>query len=134
MKVKDIMNNIIKVPHTYTVAEIAAIMDRNMTGSVLLEDKGEIVGIITERDIIKKIVAKKKNPAYIKGIEIASYPLITIDANADIEEASRKMEEHRIRRLLVTSGGEIIGKVTSNAIAKNIRYLTASRLIEQMQY
>lgn len=130
MKVKDIMHSIIRLPCDMTVAEIAHEMDRKPTGSILLEEGDRIVGIITERDILRKVVAKKKNPTQVKGYEIASYPLITIDAEGSIDEASRMMSEKNIRRILITEDGRIVGKLTANAILKNMKYIQASRMIE----
>lgn len=134
MKVKDIMHNILRLPPNLSVAEIASIMNEKSTGSVLLEDKGKVVGIITERDILRKIVAKKKDPNFVRGIEIANYPLITIEADGTLEEAARRMAENNIRRILVSDNGRIIGKVTAGAITKNVRYIAAERITGERRY
>ena len=125
MKVKDIMHNVTKIPFDMNISEAARIMDQKSIGSVLIEENDEIIGIMTERDILRKVVAKGKNPDKLRVKEIMSHPLITIGANEDIVEASKKMDQHRIRRLVVTENGKIIGKVTANSIARNLKYALA---------
>ncbi len=125
MRVKEIMHGVTKVPFGTTVSGAAKLMDKKEIGSVLVEDETRIIGIMTERDILRKVVAKGKNPEEVKVEDIMSYPIITIDADEDIIEASRKIEEHKIRRLIVIKNGEIAGIVTVNSIAKNIKYILA---------
>lgn len=129
MRVKDIMHSVIRLPQSMSVAEIAYEMAQKPTGSVLIEDDGKVTGIITERDILQKVVAKKKNPANVRAFEIANFPIITIDANRPVEEASDIMQQNRIRRIVVTEGGRIVGKLTAGAIAKNVRYMRAESLL-----
>lgn len=130
MKVRDIMHSIMRLPHDMSVAEIAFAMGQNPTGSVLLENNGKEVGIITERDILRKVVAKKRNPSDVRGHEIATSPLITIDANGSLEEASNIMQQNNIRRILITENGKVVGKLTANAVLKNMRYISASKIVE----
>ena len=82
---------------------------------------------MTERDILRKVVAKGKNVETTGVKDIMSYPLITIDANEDALEASRIMDEKRIRRLVVTENGKVVGKVTANSISRNLKYLLSRR-------
>ena len=125
MKVKDVMHSVTKVPSSATVAEAAVVMDKNVIGSILVEEDGEIVGIVTERDVLRKIVALGKDPAKIKIKEIASIPLIGIHENATLSEASDKMAGYKIRRLVVISNNIIIGIVTTRDISNNVNYLLA---------
>ncbi|MBU0536638.1 MAG: CBS domain-containing protein [Nanoarchaeota archaeon] len=128
MKIKDIMHEIKRMPPTVSAADVAMFMGVKETGSVLLEDKGEALGIITERDILRKVTAKGKNPTQVKAIDLVSYPLITISPDASIEEALEVMGKNNIRRILVADGSRIVGKVTAGAIAKNMRFLKASSM------
>tara|TARA_Y100000310_G_scaffold318878_1_gene373431 strand:- start:167 stop:577 length:411 start_codon:yes stop_codon:yes gene_type:complete len=124
MLVKEIMHNTTKISSDMSVAEAAAMMDKKSIGSVLIENDNKIVGIMTERDILKKIVAKSENPDVLRVRDIMSWPLITIDANEDIEIASRKMCSNKIRRLVVTENNQIVGKITANSISRNLKYLS----------
>ena len=126
MQVKEIMHNVTKVSPDRNITEVAKIMDQKVIGSVLIEENGKIIGIMTERDILRKVVAKGKNPDEVKVKAVMSYPIITIDANEDVIEASRKIEQHKIRRLIITENGEIVGIVTANSIARNLKYALAS--------
>ena len=126
MQVKEIMHSITKVPSDTSITAAEKIMDQKVIGSVLIEENGKIIGITTERDILRKVVAKGKNPDEVKIKAIITYPIITIDANEDVIEASRKIEQHKIRRLIITENGEIVGIVTANSIARNLKYALAS--------
>ncbi len=128
MKIKDIMHEIARLPSNVSAAEVAVLMDKRKTGSVLLESKGGPEGIVTERDILRKVTSKNKSPSRISAIDIASRPLITVGPDESLEEAARRMGENEIRRILVEKDGKIIGKVTAGAITKNVRYITASRI------
>ena len=79
---------------------------------------------MTGGDILRKIVAKGENSDVLRVKDIMSYPIITIEANEDIEAASRKMCHNKIRRLVVTENNEIIGKITANSISRSIKYLS----------
>ena len=127
MKVKELMHAFTEIPSNTTVSEAARIMDQKLIGSVLIKEGSEIIGIVTERDILRKVVAKGKNTDIITAKDIMSRPLITIDANNDALEASRIMDEKRIRRIVVTENGKAIGKVTANSISRNLRYLLARK-------
>lgn len=127
MKVKEIMHGVTKIPSSTTVAGAARTMDQKLTGSVLIEEDKKVIGILTERDILRKVVAGGKNPEQSIVKDFMSTPLITIDADADVLEASRIMDEKRIRRLVVTENGLIVGKITANSISRNLKYLLSRR-------
>lgn len=133
MKVKDVMNKITSVDSRLTISEIAKLMEKVNTGSVVVEEKGKHLGLITERDLIRKIISAEKNPSLVRAKEIMNAPLLTINANEDVENASRMMSEKNIRRLLVEENGKIIGKITQRGISNNIRYLFARRLTERFK-
>ena len=125
MKVKDALHGITKVSYLTTITEAAVIMDKRKIGSVLIEENGKVIGIMTERDILKKIVAKGENPNKVTVKEIMSSPLITIDANAELSVASSIMEKNNIRRLVVTDNKEIVGIITTRDVSNNVNYLLA---------
>ena len=130
MKVKNFMNNILHVNSDKTIAELARIMNDKNTGSVLVTDNaGEILGILTERDILKKVVAKGIDPSQTRVSRIMSSPLVTIDSAESIEKANRMMDEKNIRRLAVTEKGRIVGKVTAHGIARKVRYSAGQKVV-----
>ena len=123
MRVKEIMHHVMKIPFWSSISEAARMMDEKSIGSVLIEENGRVIGIMTERDILRKIVAKGKNPDKVKVKDIMNYPIETIDANEDIVDASKIMDEKRIRRLVVVENGKIVGKITANSISRNLKYM-----------
>ena len=108
--------NIISVKNAASVVEAASVMVKNDIGSVVVAKDGNPVGILTERDILKKCcpVCGKD----LKVEEIMSAPLITIDADASLGEAAMLMSDNKIRRLLVTEKGKIVGIITERDVLR----------------
>ncbi len=79
--------------------------------------------ILTERDIITKVVAENRDPKQVKAREIMTKLRYTIDAQATIEKASKIFNSHHIRRLPVMEMGEIVGIITARDIARACRDL-----------
>ena len=130
MVVKDIMyRNIIKVPSTTTVVEATRIMDKNNIGCVLATEGDKTVGIMTERDVLKKVVAARRNCEKTTVKEVMTSPLITIESDTTIEEANDFMEKNKIRRLVVTDNGKIAGIITIRDIARNYKYSIARKIL-----
>jgi len=84
-----------------TVAEAAKIMRSERVGSVLVQDGPSPVGIITQRDLINKVVAEGRNPAEVKASSVMSSPLITMGKNDSLGKAMTLMQEKDIRRVVV---------------------------------
>ncbi len=129
MKVKDIMHNVTKMPFSATVVEAANVMDQKNIGSILVEENKKVVGIVTERDILKKIVAKQKNADKVTIKEIMNFPILTIDSDTSVMEASNIIATKNIRRLIITEKNEIVGIVTASTLAKNLRYVMGKKVI-----
>ncbi|MAH33269.1 hypothetical protein CL615_02660 [archaeon] len=125
MIVKDIMHTVTKISSNLSISKVAEIMDEKSIGSVLIEEDNEVIGIATERDILRKVVARGSNPDELKIRRIMTPDIITIDLNEDAVEAGRIMEQNKIRRIVVTENGKIVGIVTANSIAKNLKYVMA---------
>ncbi|MFZ7112564.1 MAG: cyclic nucleotide-binding/CBS domain-containing protein [Desulfatiglandales bacterium] len=100
-----------------SLGEAMRLMVEKDIGSVVVTRGKEMVGIITERDVVKKICVDHEC-ALMKVGNVMSSPLVTIDGGATLGEAAEKMAEKRIRRLLVTDEGEIAGLVTERDILK----------------
>lgn len=85
-------------------------------GSIVVIEDSKALGIVTERDILTKVVARNKVPLKVKLEEIMSVPLFTIDPNTSIREASEMMTKKNIRRLPVVKDDELVGIVTDNDV------------------
>ncbi len=128
--VKEIMHSITVVPHSMPVSDAAKIMREKDIGSVLVERWGKIAGILTERDILKRVVAESLCAGDVRAGDVATNSLITIGSDADVLEANELLHKHNIRRLPVTENGKIIGIVTLRSISKNIPYAQLKRRTE----
>jgi len=113
--VRDIMvSPVISVGEEDTIADVAKLMDEQGVGSVVVvSHNGEPVGIITARDIVRKVVARGLDPAKVKASDVMSSPPIEIGADEDVREAARRMARFDVRRLIVKHRGRMVGIVTS---------------------
>jgi len=113
MKVRDVMSTPIITEDGDTTVDLgASILEAMGVGSLVVTEDGVPVGIVTERDMALKVLSKNRPAAEVKLKEIMSFPLITIDADASVDDAGKLMAEKRVRRLLVEEDGEIVGIVT----------------------
>jgi CBS domain-containing protein len=103
---------IISVDEGATVHEAIFQMVEHNIGSVVVNSAGKPKGVITERDLMRKVILQGMDVKKALAREIMSTPLITIDADAHIGEAAVLMFEKKIRRLLVTKNGAVIGIFT----------------------
>ena len=122
LKIKDIMTSPpIFVEYTTTIDKVAKVMSENRISSVLIKKGGKAIGIITDSDIIKKVVAKDLLPSKVKVGEIMSYPLIYVKPEDEISIATYKMKKFNIRRVVVINENkEVVGIVTATDIARTV--------------
>ncbi len=118
MIVKDVMSSpVVTLDEDATSNKVAHIMDENELGCVIVTNKaGNPVGILTERDLVIRVLAKNLKPDAIKAKEIMTSPLVTIEPDATVSEAARRMSRLNIRRLGVTYKGNLVGLVSSKDI------------------
>jgi len=119
-KVEDIMTRSLIIypkPERHVSRAIATMVDRGI-GSILIYD-GKEWGIVTRKDIMKKVLAPGKDPKAVRCSEIMSKPLITIDRGADLKEAIKLMVERDVRRLGVTEKGKLVGFVSNRDIIRS---------------
>jgi len=111
--VRDIMSRNVRVVRPDTsVQEVVATMNKFNIGSIIVVQSERPVGIITERDILKRQVEPCLAPETLTARHIMSSPIITIDENASIEEAAVLMTKKRAKRLPVMSDGKLVGIIT----------------------
>jgi CBS domain-containing protein len=119
MIIRDIMvRNIKTVKPDDTVHLAVQKMNKFDIGSVIVVSSGRPIGIITETNIMRRIVEPRMDPATVWVKDIMSSPLSTIDENAAVEEAAKIMAERRINRLPVTKGDKLVGLISSSDIVK----------------
>ena len=114
--VRDILNRkgaaVIAVPPATTVLDAAQLMNDRGIGAVLVTDGTALAGIFTERDVLRRIVATRRDPATTPVSQVMTASLVTTTANATVEECASLMTARRIRHLPVLDGDALAGVVT----------------------
>jgi CBS domain-containing protein len=103
-----------------TVSFIVEKMISSNIGAVIIMSGGSPVGIVTERDVMEKVVRSRKDPDKIRAQEIMSSPLISIEPDKPVAEALRIMQNKKIRRLAVTRQAKIVGIVTERRLLDSL--------------
>jgi CBS domain-containing protein len=119
--VRDLMSKEVKVvrPDT-TVKEVVATMNKFDIGSIIVVQGERPVGIITERDILRRLVEPCLAPETLTARHIMTSPVTTISETATIEEAAKLMAKKRVKRLPVMSNEKIVGIVTFTDIVTKV--------------
>lgn len=119
LKVEDVMiKEVITIDENSSVKEAAEIMNKFEIGCLIAVKKGKAVGIVTERDLLKRVVAEAKNANKTKVKDIMSSPLVVVEPNMDLEEAVKLMFQMKIKKLPVVAEKRLVGLVTLTDIAR----------------
>ncbi|MDD3791818.1 MAG: CBS domain-containing protein [Candidatus Bathyarchaeota archaeon] len=116
--VRDVMSSpVVTIYEDESSDKAAANMDMKDLGAVIVQNNaGKSIGIITERDLVKRVVAKNLKPDTVKVKEIMTTPLVTVEPDATISDAARRMTRLDIRRLGVIYKGNLVGIISSKDI------------------
>jgi CBS domain-containing protein len=95
-----------------TVAAAAELLIRNQVGSVLVLDQGRLVGIFTERDVLRRVVGERRDPATTRVSDVMTRDLVVMRPSASVVDAMRVISEKRIRHIPVVEGGAVVGVVS----------------------
>ncbi len=101
-----------------SVKDCASLMVKKEVGSVLVKDGDRLLGIVTEKDIVHKVVALKLKPEKTPVSDIMTTKVVTIKPDQDLYEVMVEMAERKIRRLPVLHNGKIVGMLTVRDILK----------------
>lgn len=116
-KVGDLISrNLVHINSDNNTIKAAILMRENNISCLLVKEKGEFVGIVTEKDIINKVVAEELYPGDVEIGSIMSKDLVSIPKNERIEDAAKLMREKGVRRLCVLEDDRIIGIITETDI------------------
>jgi len=122
------------VSSDFTVVDAAKAMVKSKIDSILVHEKDDIIGIVTEKDILRDVVAKGKNPEKTTLKEITHGNLITIHRDATVREAIDLMMKNDIRRLVVKNDTRPIGLISQKMICGNLNELDAPLLELEIPY
>ena len=123
MFIREIMHkDIFSIDYESSIIDACKRFYRKQIGSLLVLEDGKLKGIITERDIISKVIILNKDPNETYVSDIMSTEVITVNQDSKIEEAVRIMNEKNIKKLPVVSDtGKIVGIITTSDITKIIK-------------
>ena len=115
LRVGDVMTTpLISMDEEDSVIEAAKLMDEKDVSSVLVKHGEEFSGIITDRNIIRRVVSKALDPTKVKVREVMTSPLITISEEATVDDAANKMKENSVRRLVVERNHQKVGIIAES--------------------
>jgi CBS domain-containing protein len=114
LRVRDLMtSDPVTIEPQASVVDAARRMIQKKKGPLpVVEGDGRAVGMVTDRDIIARVVAEGRDPGSVTVEDIATRELVTIGADQDFAEAARLMAEHQLDRLLVVEGERLVGIIS----------------------
>jgi CBS domain-containing protein len=140
LKLEDVMvKDVITIEEKATVKKAVELMNEHEIGCLIVVQKGKPTGIVTERDMLKRILIECKDPEKIKVNEIMSKPLIVGKPHMDIQDAAKLMFKRNIKKLPVADDDHLVGLVTltdlvrSEQIIKMLKKLSAEETSKRMK-
>ncbi len=119
MKIRDLMvKKVITLQAHASVHEAVKLMNEKKIGSLVIIRNGETVGILTERDLLERVLEKCKNPKETRVFEVMTSHIITGTPNMEITEATNLMFENKVKKLPIVEGNKLVGMVTLTDIAR----------------
>lgn len=113
-------SQILSVPSSTSVLDAVKVMDKKNVGALLVIDEGKLVGIISERDIIRRLVAKVKSSRETIVKDIMTSDLYGVTPDISTEKALMLMTEKRVRHLPVFEGEHLVGVISIGNIVKSV--------------
>lgn len=126
-----VKNPVIVDPNT-SCGRIARIMRDKKIGSVILaDDNGKPVGIVTERDLVHRVMALEKDPDMCYAHQVSSKPVVAVGVHADVEMVVDLMNDYKIRRIVIVDDKDkIVGIVTTDDLSKGLREMSEDLAIK----
>lgn len=119
LKVEDVMvKEVVTISADKTVKDAADMMNRYEIGCLLVVKRGKAVGILTERDLLKRVISEARDAGTTKVKDIMSKPLIVAEADTELEDAAKLMFKMKIKKLPIIKQGKLSGLVTLTDLAR----------------
>ena len=113
------------------VSQVAELMEMEDVGAIPVVDGDRLVGIVTDRDIVVRAIAKGKDPKGMPAKDVSSDELVTVDADQDLDDALRLMARHQVRRLpVVDQEQRLVGVVSQADVAIEAKEKHAGEMLE----
>jgi CBS domain-containing protein len=131
--VKDVMTSSpTSIPSDEPVVEAARRMQSEDVGSLPVVAADQLVGMITDRDIVLQVVAKDLDPNKVSVGEVASERPVTADPNESLDAALQRMAKEQVRRLPVVTDGRLVGILAQADVARTAAAESTGRLVEEI--
>jgi CBS domain-containing protein len=118
---------------TETVTQAAQKMAQRNVGSLpICGEDNRLKGVITDRDIVVKVIAENRDPATVRVSELAQGEAVTIGADDDAREIFKTMRQHQVRRLPVIDGHDLVGIVALADVARNLGEEDVGEVVEAL--
>lgn len=132
-KVADVMTQRPRAMNPKTpLTEIAQVMETDDVGAVPLVEGDRLVGIVTDRDIVVRAVAKGKDLKGMPASEISSSEIVTVHPDDDLSDALELMAQHQVRRLAVTADQRLVGVVSQADVARQGKDKDTGQVVESI--
>ena len=112
-QVRDLMvSSVVTIEPGTTIVEAARLMIQAEKGPLPVVEGESPVAMVTDRDIIARVVAEGRDPNSVRVEDIATHELVTIGPDQDVEEARQLMDQHELDRILVLEGARLVGIIS----------------------
>jgi CBS domain-containing protein len=116
-----------------SVAYAAKMLKDENVGLAPIVEKDRLVGVLTDRDIVVRVVAEGKDPDSVRVRDVASRDVVTVDPKQDLDEALKLMARHQVRRLaVVEEDGKLLGVVAQADVAEEAKPEQTGRLVGEI--
>ena len=115
-----------------TVSYAARMLKDENVGLAPVVEGQRLVGTLTDRDIVTRVVAEGKDPQSVKVRDVASSNLVTVDPQQDLDEALRLMASNQVRRLPVVEEGRLVGVLAQADVAEHAKEKKVGEMVEEI--
>jgi CBS domain-containing protein len=115
-----------------TAADAAKTLAAEDVGSLPVVQNGELVGMVTDRDLVTRVLAKDKDPSQVRVAEVASENPIVATPDQPLDEALRRMASEQVRRLPVVENGQLVGILAQADVAKSADASSTGQMVEDI--
>lgn len=113
-------HDVLSVSPDATVLEAVSLMNERRVGSVVVLEGGKLVGIFTERDVLRRIVAEQRDPMQTRVRDVMTRDLVTVGSSTEVQQAMAVINEKKLRHLPVIDEGRLVGLISSGDINRHV--------------
>jgi CBS domain-containing protein len=132
--VRDAMTrNVRTATPAQSLADAAQMMKSEDAGAIPVVEDGRLVGIVTDRDIVVRVVAEGIDPKTLLVADVASSPVVAVTPGQDLDDALALMAQYQVRRLpVVEEDDEVVGILAQADVALNVKEKRAGETLEEI--